>query len=110
MARIWARFRLNPAATATAHGAHLRLGAPVAREFQKEAAWRSQATAPGLKLSSMCSIVVVGGFLGMGEKDVALTFDQLSFATDSNDPLVVKTNATKESLQAAPQHTKPDKR
>ena len=55
-------------------------------------------------------IVGVGGFLGMGEKDVALTFDQLSFATDNNDPLVVKTNATKESLQAAPQHTKPDKR
>ena len=26
-------------------------------------------------------IVGVGGFLGMGEKDVALTFDQLSFAT-----------------------------
>ena len=24
-------------------------------------------------------IVGVGGFLGMGEKDVALTFDQLSF-------------------------------
>ena len=55
-------------------------------------------------------IVGVGGFLGMGEKDVALTFDQLSFSSDNNDPLVVKTNATKESLQAAPQHTKPDKR
>ena len=55
-------------------------------------------------------IVGVGGFLGMGEKDVALTFDQLSFATDNSDPLVVKTNATKESLQAAPQYTKPDKR
>ena len=55
-------------------------------------------------------IVGVGGFLGMGEKDVALTFDQLSFATDNNDPLIVKTNATKESLQAAPQYTKPDKR
>ena len=55
-------------------------------------------------------IVGVGGFLGMGEKDVALTFDQLSFATDNNDPLVVKTNATKESLQAAPQYKKPDKR
>ena len=55
-------------------------------------------------------IVGVGGFLGMGEKDVALTFDQLNFATDNNDPLVVKTNTTKESLQAAPQYTKPDKR
>ena len=31
-------------------------------------------------------IVGVGGLLGMGEKDVALTFDQLSFATDNNDP------------------------
>ena len=55
-------------------------------------------------------IVGVGGFLGMGEKDVALTFDQLSFATDNNDPLVVKTNATKGSLQPAPQYQKPDKR
>jgi sporulation protein YlmC with PRC-barrel domain len=55
-------------------------------------------------------IVGVGGFLGMGEKDVALTFDQLSFATDNNDPLIVKTNATKESLQSAPHYTKPDKR
>ena len=55
-------------------------------------------------------IVGVGGFLGMGEKDVALTFDQLSFARDNNDPLIVKTNASKESLQAAPQYTKPDKR
>lgn len=46
----------------------------------------------------------------MGEKDVALTFDQLSFATDNNDPLAVMTNTTKESLQAAPQNTKPDRR
>ena len=54
-------------------------------------------------------VIGVGGFLGMGEKDVALTFDQLSFATDNNDPLIVKTNASKESLQAAPQYTKPEK-
>jgi sporulation protein YlmC with PRC-barrel domain len=46
-------------------------------------------------------IVGVGGFLGLGEKDVALTFDQLKFTNNGND-LVVTSNATKESLQAAP--------
>ena len=55
-------------------------------------------------------IVGVGGFLGMGEKDVALSFDQLSFARDNDNGLVVSTNATKESLQAAPAYVKPDKR
>jgi sporulation protein YlmC with PRC-barrel domain len=59
----------------------------------------------------LASIVVgVGGFLGMGEKDVALSFDQLTFARDNDNGLVVSTNATKESLQAAPAYTKPDKR
>jgi hypothetical protein len=46
-------------------------------------------------------IVGVGGFLGMGEKNVALSFDQLKFTSNGND-LVVTSNATKESLQAAP--------
>lgn len=54
-------------------------------------------------------IVGVGGFLGIGEKDVALSFDQLAFANNDTD-LVVTTNATKESLQAAPEYVKPDKR
>ena len=47
-------------------------------------------------------IVGAGGFLGMGEKDVALSFDKLKFATDKDNDLVVTTNATKESLQALP--------
>lgn len=51
-------------------------------------------------------IVGVGGFLGIGEKDVALTFDQLSFASNNDNDLVVMTNATKESLQAAPERKK----
>ena len=59
----------------------------------------------------VASIVVgVGGFLGMGEKYVALSFDQLSFARDNDNGLVVSTNATKQSLQAAPAYVKPDKR
>jgi sporulation protein YlmC with PRC-barrel domain len=55
-------------------------------------------------------VVGVGGFLGMGEKDVALSFDQLTFATDNDGDLTVTTNATKESLQAAPEYQNPDKR
>jgi hypothetical protein len=51
-------------------------------------------------------IVGVGGFLGMGEKDVALPYDQLTFGKDDNDELVIGTNATKESLELAPEHRK----
>ena len=50
-------------------------------------------------------IVGVGGFLGMGEKDVALSFDQLKFTNNGND-LVVTSDATKETLQAAPAYDK----
>jgi PRC-barrel domain len=62
----------------------------------------------GGKVASV--VVGVGGFLGMGEKDVALSFDQLKFATDNDGELTVTTNATKESLQAAPEYQSPYKR
>lgn len=55
-------------------------------------------------------IVGVGGFLGMGEKNVALPFDQLTFAKDEGDDLVVGTGATKESLQSAREYIKPEDR
>ena len=51
-------------------------------------------------------IVGVGGFLGMGEKDVALPYDQLTFAKDTNNNLIVGTSATKESLETAPEYRK----
>ena len=51
-------------------------------------------------------IVGVGGFLGMGEKDVALNFDQLKFTNNGKD-LVVTSDATKDTLQAAPAYKKP---
>ena len=50
-------------------------------------------------------IVGVGGFLGLGEKNVALNFDQLKFNNNGND-LVVMSDATKETLQAAPAYEK----
>jgi hypothetical protein len=55
-------------------------------------------------------IVGVGGFLGMGEKNVALPYDQLVFAKDIGDDLVVTTSATKESLETAPEYIKPEDR
>ena len=51
-------------------------------------------------------IVGVGGFLGMGEKDVALPFENLKFAKDKDNDLVVTTNVTKETLQSTPAYTK----
>ncbi len=54
-------------------------------------------------------IVGVGGFLGMGEKNVALQFDQLSINRDANNNLAVMVNASKDSLQKAPEWTDPNK-
>lgn len=48
-------------------------------------------------------IVGVGGFLGIGEKNVALPFDELSFARDNNNASVVMSKVTKETLQAMPE-------
>jgi len=45
-------------------------------------------------------IVGVGGFLGIGEKDVALSFDELTFARDESGNPKVMTKATKESLDS----------
>ena len=48
-------------------------------------------------------IVGVGGFLGLGEKDVALPFNEFTFGRDANGNVVVTAKVTKESLQSAPE-------
>ena len=55
-------------------------------------------------------IIGVGGFLGMGEKDVALPYDQLAFTRDADGKLLVTAKVTKESLQSAPEWKKPEDR
>lgn len=55
-------------------------------------------------------VVGVGGFLGLGEKNVALPFDQLVLAKDADGDLSVSTSMTKESLQSAPEYVKPENR
>ena len=48
-------------------------------------------------------IVGVGGFLGMGEHEVAVNFDSIRMSRDQNNNLVVTMNATKDVLKEAPQ-------
>jgi hypothetical protein len=47
-------------------------------------------------------IIGVGGFLGMGERDVAISYSGLKFAKDSSNRDVITVNATKDQLKAAP--------
>lgn len=53
-------------------------------------------------------IVGVGGFLGMGEKEVALDFDRLSFSSESDDQFMIVSDASKEELENAPEYERPD--
>jgi sporulation protein YlmC with PRC-barrel domain len=47
-------------------------------------------------------IVGVGGFLGAGEKDVAVPFHDVSATTTKNNKVRLVMNATKDSLKNAP--------
>lgn len=51
-------------------------------------------------------IVDVGGFLGMGEKEVAVGMNKLSFMTDKNGNKYLYTNFTKDQLKAQPAYDK----
>jgi sporulation protein YlmC with PRC-barrel domain len=49
------------------------------------------------------ALIGVGGFLGIGEKNVGIPFDQLQFAMNEKNEHVARLDgATKETLEAAP--------
>lgn len=48
-------------------------------------------------------VIGVGGFLGMGEKDVAMEMNSLSVATTDDGDVRLFLNASKEELEAAPE-------
>jgi sporulation protein YlmC with PRC-barrel domain len=48
------------------------------------------------------AIIGVGGFLGMGEKLVAVAFNELKFSKDANGNTQVTLDRTKDALQSAP--------
>lgn len=47
-------------------------------------------------------IVGVGGFLGMGEKDVALPLDKIAVTKDENNAVKLTVQASREDLEKAP--------
>jgi hypothetical protein len=51
---------------------------------------------------TVAMIVGVGGFLGIGEKDVAVPFNAVQFRTKDNNKWWAVMNATKDSLKNAP--------
>ena len=53
-------------------------------------------------------IVGVGGFLGIGERDVALQFDQVQLIRDSSNRLTATAKVTKDSLKSAPEWKDPN--
>jgi hypothetical protein len=55
------------------------------------------------KSGSVANVVIgVGGFLGIGEKNVALPYRALSVTADSDGKRVIKLATSKEQLKAAP--------
>ncbi len=48
-------------------------------------------------------IVGVGGFLGLGEKDVAVSMNKLQWRMNENDERQLVINASREELEAAPE-------
>jgi sporulation protein YlmC with PRC-barrel domain len=48
-------------------------------------------------------VIGVGGFLGMGEREVAVSFDSLRLQRDQNDNVKIVANVTKDTLTRAPQ-------
>ncbi len=48
-------------------------------------------------------VVGVGGFLGIGEKNVAIPFDELSFSKNKNGKTVVMSKVTKKALESMPE-------
>jgi hypothetical protein len=47
-------------------------------------------------------VIGVGGFLGIGEKNVAVSFDAIDKSTDADGNVVLKLETTREQLEAAP--------
>ena len=47
-------------------------------------------------------VVAVGGFLGVGEKDVAVPFDAIHFTNKNNNKWYMVMNTTKDAMKAAP--------
>jgi hypothetical protein len=52
----------------------------------------------------LAALIGVGGFLGLGEKDVAVRFEDLNLTRDENNNVKVVLNISKETLASAPDY------
>ncbi len=52
----------------------------------------------------VAALIGVGGFLGIGEKDVAVRYQDLKLTRDENDNVTVIANLSKDQLAAAPDY------
>ncbi len=52
----------------------------------------------------LAALIGVGGFLGIGEKDVAVRFEDLKLVRDENNNAKVVLNVSKETLASAPDY------
>jgi hypothetical protein len=52
----------------------------------------------------LAALIGVGGFLGIGEKDVAVRFEDLKLSRDENNSVKVVLNISKETLASAPDY------
>ena len=50
----------------------------------------------------IAALIGVGGFLGLGEKDVAVSFNDLKLVRDENNTITAMLNTTKDALAQAP--------
>ena len=48
-------------------------------------------------------VIGVGGFLGIGEREVAVNLNSIRMSRDKNNNLVLTMNATKDALKGAPE-------
>lgn len=53
-------------------------------------------------------VVGVGGFLGIGERNVALPFDEIRVSRDANNSVVVATSVPKDTLSQLPEWKDPN--
>jgi sporulation protein YlmC with PRC-barrel domain len=104
-------FAVNPTSGAqpqwyTQHGNEMRasrlIGTTVVNDANESVGKISELVLS--KDGKVAAVVIgVGGFLGMGEREVAVNFASLRIAHDSNNKTTVSLNATKDSLKSAPE-------
>ena len=98
------------AATTTVGNTEVPANAVLASQFMGQAVYTAANENIGeindlimnKELDNIVAVVGVGGFLGIGEKDVAIPIGDITAVKDENNALHLTINASKEQLEALP--------